>query len=70
MRLTVERLLDRQEIEDILIGYARGADRADVDLIRAAYHADAIEDHGGVYVGPAADYVALMAKILPTAPLM
>ena len=70
MRLTVEQLLDRQEIEDILIGYARGADRADVDLIRAAYHPDAIEDHGGVYVGPAADYVSLMAKILPTAPLM
>jgi hypothetical protein len=70
MRLTLDQLLDRQEIEDVLIGYARGADRGDVALIAAAYHEDAIEDHGGVFVGPAADYVAMLAKILPTAPLM
>ncbi|MGV3479775.1 MAG: nuclear transport factor 2 family protein [Sphingobium sp.] len=70
MRLTVEQLLDRQEIEDVLISYARGADRGDADLIAAAYHPDAIEDHGGVFVGPASDYVAVMRKILPTAPLM
>lgn len=70
MRLTVEQLLDRQEIEDVLIGYARGADRADIDLIERAYHDDAIEDHGGVFVGPAAKYIALLRKILPEAPLM
>lgn len=70
MRLTIEQLLDRQEIEDVLVSYARGADRGDVDLIAAAYHADAIEDHGGVFVGPAADYVAMLAKILLSAPLM
>lgn len=70
MRLTVEQLLDRQEIEDVLIGYARGADRGDADLIASSYHDDAIEDHGGVFVGPASDYVALLRKILPTAPLM
>ncbi len=70
MRLTLDQLLDRQEIEDVLIAYARGADRGDVDLIAAAYHDDAIEDHGGVFVGPARAYVALLAKVLPTAPLM
>jgi hypothetical protein len=70
MRLTIEQLLDRQEIEDVLIGYARGADRGDAELIAAAYHPDAIEDHGGVFVGPAADYVGMLAKILPNAPLM
>ena len=30
--------------------YARGVDRADVELLRTAYHPDAIEDHGA-YVG-------------------
>lgn len=69
-RLTIEQLLDRQEIEDVLLGYARGADRGDADLIAAAYHPDAIEDHGGTFLGPAADYVALMRKVLPHAPRM
>lgn len=69
-RLTIEQLLDRQEIEDVLVSYARGADRGDADLIAAAYHDDALEDHGGVFVGTAADYIALMRKMLPAAPLM
>lgn len=69
-RLTIAQLLDRQEIEDVLIGYARGADRGDPELIAAAYHPDAIEDHGGTFLGPAADYVALMRKVLPQAPRM
>lgn len=63
-------LLDRQIISDILIAYARGADRGDADLIEAAYHDDAIEDHGGTFNGPARDYVALMRKVLVRAPRM
>lgn len=70
MRLTIEELLDRQEIEDLLVGYARGADRGDVALIERAYHDDAVEDHGGVFVGPARDYVEMLRRILPGAPLM
>jgi ketosteroid isomerase-like protein len=69
-RMTVEQLLDRQEIEDVLVSYARGADRGDADLIAAAYHDDALEDHGGVFVGTANDYVALLRKMLPAAPIM
>lgn len=69
-RLTIDQLLDRQEIEDVLIAYARGADRGDADLIAAAYHPDAIEDHGGTFLGPAADYVAMLRKVLPSAPRM
>jgi len=66
----VQALLDRQAITDVIHLYLRGADRADADLIAAAYHADAIEDHGGVYNGPASDYVALMARMLPKAGVM
>ncbi len=69
-RLTIELLLDRQEIADVLVGYARGADRGDADLIAAAYHDDAIEDHGGTFLGSASDYVAMLRKILPHAPRM
>jgi ketosteroid isomerase-like protein len=69
-RLTLDELLDRQEIHDVLVSYARGADRGDADLIAAAYHDDAIEDHGGTFLGPAKDYVAMLRKLLPGAPRM
>lgn len=66
----IQALLDKQAITDVINLYLRGADRADADLIAAAYHPDAIEDHGGVYKGSASDYVALMAKMLPKAGVM
>ena len=66
----LQALLDKQAISEVLARYCRGADRADVDLIADAYHPDAMEDHGGVFLGPASDYVALMAKVLPRAGLM
>ena len=46
----LRRLLDRQDIADCIHRYARGLDRRDEDLVRSAYHPDAIEDHGQ-YVG-------------------
>lgn len=66
----LQALLDRQEIYDVLIKYARGADRGDIELIESAYHPDAIEDHGGTFLGPASEYVAMLRKILPNAPRM
>jgi ketosteroid isomerase-like protein len=68
--MTLETLLARAAITDVLHDYARGADRADMALIARAYHDDAIEDHGGTFLGPAADYLALMARVLPGAPRM
>lgn len=67
---TVEELFDRAEIYDVLVGYARGADRGDIEPIAAAYHDDAIEDHGGTFNGPASEYVALLRRMLPGAPRM
>ncbi len=43
---TVQRLLDRAEIQDCLARYCRGVDRCDVGLVRSAYHPDATDDHG------------------------
>jgi hypothetical protein len=63
-------LLDKQAIYEVLIRYCRGADRGDADLIAAAYHDDAIEDHGGTFQGPASDYLSMLRKVLPTAPRM
>ncbi len=66
----VQALLDRQAITDVLILYCRGADRGDAALMAACYHADASEDHGGTFKGSAADYVAMLAPILPRAGIM
>jgi SnoaL-like domain len=66
----LQRLIGRQQIEDVLTRYSRGVDRADVDLIRACYHDDATEDHGGVFKGSAKDYVDQIAGILPRARIL
>jgi SnoaL-like protein len=57
------RLVDRGEIEDCLARYFRGIDRFDLDLVRAAYHPDAYDDHGD-FRGTADEFVAHLAKLL------
>ena len=66
----LQRLLDRQQIEDVLVRYSRAVDRADVDLLRGCYHDDATEDHGGVFKGTARGYVDQIAAILPKAGIL
>jgi len=66
----IRRLLDRQEIQDVLHRYSRAVDRADVALLRSCYHPDATEDHGGVYSGSAAAYVNGLEGLLPRAGVM
>jgi hypothetical protein len=55
----VRELLDRQAIVDCVHRYARGVDRGDEELVRSAYHADAVEDHGA-YVGEVDGLVAFL----------
>jgi hypothetical protein len=38
----VQNLLDRQEIHDALMRYCRGVDRSDEELMRSAFHPDAV----------------------------
>lgn len=42
----VRELKDRQDILDCLVRYCHGIDRLDRDMVRSAYHDDAIDDHG------------------------
>ena len=39
---------DRQAIHDVIVRYCRGVDRSDPDLVMAAFHDDAIDNHFGV----------------------
>jgi hypothetical protein len=42
----IARLRAEHEIVQVLKRYGRGCDRKDYDLVRAAYHDDAVDDHG------------------------
>jgi hypothetical protein len=53
----LRELLDRQAIMDCLHRYTRGVDRVDEELIRSAFHPDAVDDHG-VVVGSVDDFLA------------
>jgi len=46
MERRLARLLDRFDIEQLVLRYARGVDRKDWDAVRAVYHPDAFDDHG------------------------
>lgn len=46
----LQRLLDKEEIREVMCRYARGVDRGDLELVRSAYHEDAHDEHGD-YVG-------------------
>lgn len=46
-------------VSAVLATYCRGVDRRDWDLVRAAFHWDAIDDHG-VFVGSVAEMIAWM----------
>jgi hypothetical protein len=56
--VTTDDLLAEREITRVLVTYCRGSDRCDAESLRAAYHDDAWEDHGGSFRGAARDYVA------------
>ncbi|MEJ8567877.1 nuclear transport factor 2 family protein [Elongatibacter sediminis] len=53
----LEAALSRLEIQDVMMRYARGVDRADEKMLKSCYHADAIEEHGSAYAGPAHAYI-------------
>jgi hypothetical protein len=46
LRRDVQHLKDRTAVLDCIARHARGCDRHDVDLVTAAYHDDAIDEHG------------------------
>lgn len=45
MRRALAALLDKEAIRDCFLCYMRGIDRLDVDLIKSAFHEDAIDHH-------------------------
>jgi hypothetical protein len=53
---SLQRLLDECDIRDCIHRYCRGVDRLDDELVRPAYHPDAIDDHG-VFRGTVEEFI-------------
>jgi ketosteroid isomerase-like protein len=57
----LRRVVDQLAIRDLLLRYARGIDRRDLDLVRSCYHDDAIDDHGS-YHGDVDGFIAYLDR--------
>ena len=63
MTLTVDELIAKQEITDLVGRYMRGLDRLDVELLRSVFHDDAYTDYG-FFKGKADDFVEMAYNAL------
>lgn len=59
----LQALLDKQAIHDLIHAYCNAADRRDLDKMRALYHEDAIDDHGGFFQGLAMAFIDRLPEI-------
>ena len=66
MNDALQRLIDKDDIRDLMARYARGLDRADWDIVRGTYHADAYDDHGD-FKGGVEEFIAYAREKLSTA---
>lgn len=66
----IQALLDKKAIEEVLILFLRGCDRADMSLVERAYWPDGWEDHGGTFNGSAPDWIEAIRGRLPKSGLM
>ncbi|MFH2046895.1 MAG: nuclear transport factor 2 family protein [Pseudomonadota bacterium] len=53
----LQYLLDKSELYDLVMKYARYTDRRDMTALRALYHDDAIEDRGKMFKGPIDEFI-------------
>ncbi len=63
MPISIEEVVAREEIRDVLLRYTRGIDRLDLELVRSCYHDDARDDHGA-YQGDLDGFLAWVGDAL------
>jgi SnoaL-like domain len=64
MSLTVEELLAREEITDVIKRLARGTDRLDQAAMASCYHPDGFDDHNS-FRGSGDEFAAWVCQVLP-----
>jgi SnoaL-like domain len=61
---TLQTLLDKQALHELVLSYCRACDRRDFALLRTLYHDDAIDDHGAMFRGSPDEYVAWLPQVM------
>ena len=64
MSLTVDELLAREEITDVIKRLARGTDRLDEEAMASCYHPDGFDDHNS-FRGSGTEFAAWVCQVLP-----
>lgn len=62
---SVQQLIDKEAIRELVLLYSRAIDRKDIELLRDLYTDDATDDHGDSFSGPAAEYCKFIEQALP-----
>jgi hypothetical protein len=64
MAISVEELLIREEITDIIKKLARGTDRLDEQAMASCYHPDGFDDHNS-FRGSGTEFARWVCEVLP-----
>jgi len=62
----MQEVLDRQAISDCLLRYTRGVDRVDAELIRSAFHPDALDFHSATQAGTVESFLSYWLPLQAT----
>lgn len=62
---TLDQLIAKDAIRELVLLYSRSIDRKDVALLRTLYTKDATDTHGDTYDGPADGYCEFIERSLP-----
>jgi hypothetical protein len=63
LQSSLQQMVDRHAIVELVHAYARAADRRDPETMRALYHEGATDDHGGFFKGLAEDFIKALPQI-------
>jgi hypothetical protein len=61
---TLQTLIDKQALHELILTYCRACDRRDFALLRTLYHADAVDDHGAMFRGSASEFLAWLPEVM------
>ena len=64
MTITVDELLAREEITDVIKRLARGTDRLDEAMMASCYHPDGFDDHNS-FRGSGTEFAKWVCEVLP-----
>ena len=64
-KIAIETLVAKEAIRELVLLYARAADRQDIELLRTLYTHDATDSHGNTFDGDANAFIDFLAQSFP-----